>query len=74
MRTLRRRRANRPASAPTLAATIAMFQPEIATTWLTPAVVNETFVIRICVVSHRTHRERVEMALEDIRAAVREVS
>ena len=36
----RRRRPSRPAIAPTAAATIAMFQPEIATTWLTPAVVN----------------------------------
>ena len=34
----RRRRPRRPASAATAAATIAMFQPEIATTWLTPAV------------------------------------
>jgi aromatic-L-amino-acid/L-tryptophan decarboxylase len=37
---------------------------------LTPAVVGGRFVIRICVVSHRTHRERVDMALEDIRAEV----
>jgi aromatic-L-amino-acid/L-tryptophan decarboxylase len=37
---------------------------------LTPAIVGGQFVIRICVVSHRTHRERVEMALEDIRAEV----
>ena len=36
----RRRRPRRPAIAPMAAATIAMFQPEIATTWLTPAVVN----------------------------------
>ena len=36
----RRRRPRRPAHAPTAAATIAMFQPEMATTWLTPAVVN----------------------------------
>jgi aromatic-L-amino-acid decarboxylase len=40
---------------------------------LTPAVLNGTFVIRICIVSHRTHRDRVEMAVEDIRAAVAEV-
>jgi aromatic-L-amino-acid decarboxylase len=38
---------------------------------LTGAVVNGDFVIRICVVSHRTHRERMEMCLEDIRLAVR---
>ncbi len=37
---------------------------------LTPAVVGGRFVIRICIVSHRTHRERVDMALEDIRAEV----
>jgi len=37
---------------------------------LTPAVVGGRFVIRICIVSHRTHRERVEMALDDIRAEV----
>jgi aromatic-L-amino-acid decarboxylase len=37
---------------------------------LTPAVVRGRFVIRICIVSHRTHRDRVDMALEDIRAAV----
>jgi len=37
---------------------------------LTGAVVDDKFVIRICVVSHRTHRDRMEMCLEDIRAAV----
>ena len=37
---------------------------------LTPAVVGGRFVIRICIVSHRTHRERVDMALDDIRAEV----
>jgi aromatic-L-amino-acid decarboxylase len=37
---------------------------------LTPAVVNGQFVIRIAIGSHRTHRDRVEMALDDIRAAV----
>ena len=37
---------------------------------LTGAVVDGKFVIRICVVSHRTHRERMEMCMEDIRAAV----
>lgn len=40
---------------------------------LTGAVVEGRFVIRICVVSHRTHRERMEMCLEDIRAAVDEL-
>jgi aromatic-L-amino-acid/L-tryptophan decarboxylase len=40
---------------------------------LTGAVVNGRFVIRICVVSHRTHRERMEMCLDDIRGAVEEM-
>ena len=40
---------------------------------LTPTTLNGRFVIRICIVSHRTHRERVEMAIEDVRAAVGEV-
>ena len=30
------------------------------------------FAIRICVLSFRTHRDRMEQALEDIRIAVRE--
>jgi aromatic-L-amino-acid decarboxylase len=37
---------------------------------LTPAILDGRFVIRIAIVSHRTHRDRVDMALEDIRAAV----
>jgi aromatic-L-amino-acid decarboxylase len=37
---------------------------------LTGAVVAGQFVIRICVVSHRTHLERMKMCMEDIRAAV----
>ncbi|MEA2339618.1 MAG: aromatic-L-amino-acid/L-tryptophan decarboxylase [Thermoanaerobaculia bacterium] len=37
---------------------------------LTGATVGGNFVIRICVVSHRTHRDRMEMCLADIRAAV----
>ena len=41
---------------------------------LTPGVVGGEFVIRICVVSHRTHRDRMDMCLEDIRAAVKELS
>jgi aromatic-L-amino-acid decarboxylase len=40
---------------------------------LTPTVANGQFVIRICIVSHRTHRDRIDMALEDIRAAVEEL-
>jgi aromatic-L-amino-acid decarboxylase len=40
---------------------------------LTPAIVRGMFVIRVCIVSHRTHRDRVEMASEDIRAGVAEL-
>ena len=40
---------------------------------LTPTIVGGRFVIRICVVSFRTHRDRMEMCMEDIRAAIREV-
>jgi aromatic-L-amino-acid/L-tryptophan decarboxylase len=40
---------------------------------LTPAVVNGDFVIRVCIVSHRTHRDRIDMAIEDIREALRGV-
>ena len=37
---------------------------------LTGAIVAGQFVIRICVVSHRTHLERMKMCMEDILAAV----
>lgn len=37
---------------------------------LTPTTLGGRFVIRLCIVSHRTHRDRVEMAIDDIRAAV----
>jgi aromatic-L-amino-acid decarboxylase len=40
---------------------------------LTPAILDGRFVIRIAISSHRTHRDRVDMALEDIRAAIGEV-
>ena len=40
---------------------------------LTSTFVRGEFVLRICVVSFRTHRDRMEMALDDIRAAVDEV-
>ena len=40
MSTARRRRCSPPASAPSVDATIAMFQPLMATTWLAPAIVN----------------------------------
>ena len=39
---------------------------------LTATVVNGTFLIRIAVVSFRTHMDRMKMAIEDIRAAVAE--
>jgi aromatic-L-amino-acid/L-tryptophan decarboxylase len=41
---------------------------------LTPTVFRGTFLIRICIVSHRTHRDRIEMGLEDIREAVASLS
>lgn len=34
---------------------------------------RDRFVIRICVLSFRTHQDRMEMCLEDIRAAVRDI-
>jgi aromatic-L-amino-acid decarboxylase len=38
---------------------------------LTPATLPDgRFVIRVCIVSHRTHKDRVDMMLEDVRAAV----
>jgi aromatic-L-amino-acid decarboxylase len=40
---------------------------------VTGAVVDNRFVIRICVVSHRTHMERMRMCIDDIRAAVEEI-
>ena len=40
--------------------------------YLTGTVVGGRFAIRICVLSFRTHRDRMEMALEDIRAAMKE--
>lgn len=40
---------------------------------LTPAILDGRFVIRIAIASHRTHRDRVEMMLDDIRAALGEV-
>ncbi len=38
---------------------------------LTGAIVGGRFVLRICVVSFRTHMERMEMCLQDIREALR---
>ena len=40
---------------------------------VTPTVLAGQFVIRICVVSFRTHMDRMRMCMEDIRAAVGEV-
>ena len=40
--------------------------------YLTGTMVGGRFAIRICVLSFRTHRDRMEQALEDIRAAVAE--
>lgn len=37
---------------------------------LTATMLGGRFVLRICVLSFRTHRERIEMAVEDIRSAV----
>ena len=41
---------------------------------LTGTVIDGYFVVRICVVSFRTHLDRMKMCLEDIRAAVEELS
>jgi len=41
---------------------------------LTHAIIDGRFVIRIAIVSHRTHEDRVEMALEDIREACASLS
>jgi len=41
--------------------------------FLTGTMLGARFVIRICVLSFRTHRDRVEAALEDIRAALAEM-
>jgi aromatic-L-amino-acid decarboxylase len=41
---------------------------------LTATMIGGEFIIRICIVSFRTHRERIDMCLDDIRAAVGELS
>ncbi len=41
--------------------------------YLTPTVAAGRYVIRSCVLSFRTHRDRVDAALEDIAAALAEV-
>jgi len=40
---------------------------------LTGTLIGEDFAIRMCILSFRTHADRIEMALEDIREAAREV-
>ncbi len=41
--------------------------------YLTPTMARQAFIIRICVLSFRTHLDRMQMALEDVRAAIDEV-
>jgi aromatic-L-amino-acid decarboxylase len=41
--------------------------------YLTGTMLGSRFAIRICVLSFRTHRDRIEEGLEDIRAAIQEV-
>jgi aromatic-L-amino-acid decarboxylase len=40
---------------------------------LTPAILDGRFVIRIAVGSHRTHRDRIDLMLEDIRTSLGEL-
>ena len=37
---------------------------------LTGAVVHDRFVIRVCILSFRTHRDRVDALVEDVRAGI----
>jgi len=41
--------------------------------YLTGTTVRGAFVLRICVLSFRTHLERMEQGLQDIRSAVEEL-
>jgi aromatic-L-amino-acid decarboxylase len=41
--------------------------------YLTGTRLRSAFAVRICVLSFRTHRDRMEMAIEDVRAAAREL-
>ena len=41
---------------------------------LTGTTLGTEFVLRICVVSHRTHMDRMQMCIEDIKAAVAEIT
>jgi len=45
-----------------------------ARVYLTPTTVDDRFVLRICVLSFRTHRDRVDAGLADIAAAIAELS
>jgi len=40
--------------------------------YITSTIARGRFLIRICVLSFRTHMERMQMALEDIRGAIAE--
>jgi aromatic-L-amino-acid/L-tryptophan decarboxylase len=40
---------------------------------MTPTIIDGEFIIRICVVSFRTHMDRMQMAMEDIRRSVSEL-
>lgn len=40
---------------------------------ITSSIVHGRTVLRLCIVSFRTHKERIEMALEDLRAAIDEL-
>jgi aromatic-L-amino-acid decarboxylase len=42
--------------------------------FLTGTLLRGRFAIRICILSFRTHRDRIEEGMEDIRAAVREIA
>jgi aromatic-L-amino-acid decarboxylase len=41
--------------------------------YLTGTLLGDRFAIRICVLSFRTHAERMRQGLEDIRSAVEEI-
>ena len=45
-----------------------------ARVYLTSTLLDGRFVLRICVLSFRTHRDRVDAGLEDIRAAIAELA
>jgi aromatic-L-amino-acid decarboxylase len=42
--------------------------------FLTGTTVNGRFLCRICVLSFRTHADRIDMALEDLRAGLNEAA